>query len=139
MTVAKRSSMRSSCLKFLTVRNKILHTEKFFRVSSLASLVNIPNWVICVLYRDIFYELIRDWEDHHVTTGWSVRQCQSQKIDSLISLGRDSLANQLHLARLFVLQLVQVFISYSRYSAHTGIQLVQVFSSYISSCLVTSI
>ena len=74
-----------------------------------------------------------------MTTGWSVRQCQSQKIDSLISLGRDSLANQLHLARLFVLQLVQVFISYSRYSAHTGIQLVQVFSSYISSCLVTSI
>ena len=41
--LVKRSSVRSSCLKFSTVRNKILDTEKFFQVSSLASLVNIPS------------------------------------------------------------------------------------------------
>ena len=71
------------------------------------------NWVFYrvlggVLYRDMFYELIRDWEDHHLTAGWSVRHCQSEKIRSLINVGRDSLANCLHLARLFVLQLIQV-------------------------------
>ena len=41
--------MWSSCLKFSTVRNKILDTEKFFRVSSLASLVNIPSSFHCML------------------------------------------------------------------------------------------
>jgi len=60
------------------------------------------------LCRDTFYELIREWEDHCVSPGWSVKQCQSAKIHSLINLGRDSLANSLHLARLFVLQLIQV-------------------------------
>jgi len=59
-------------------------------------------------YRDMFYELIREWEDHHLTAGWSVRQCQSEKIHSLINLGRDSATNFFHLARLFVLQLIQV-------------------------------
>jgi len=58
----------------------------------------------------MFYELIREWEDQHLTAGWSVRQCQAEKIRSLISLGRDSLANCLHLARLFVLQLIQVLL-----------------------------
>ena len=61
-----------------------------------------------MLFRDTFYELIREWEDHHLTAGWSVRRCQSEKIYSLVNLGRDSLANCLHLARLFVLQLIQV-------------------------------
>jgi len=64
--------------------------------------------LVYLLYRDAFYELLRDWEEHHLTAGWSVRQCQSEKIYNLINLGRDSLANCLHLARLFVLQLIQV-------------------------------
>ena len=69
----------------------------------------ITTWLLGgLLFRDVFYELIRDWEDHHLTAGWSVRQCQSEKIRSLINIGRDSLANCLHLARLFVLQLIQV-------------------------------
>jgi len=48
-TVVKQSWLvdrRSSCLLhclFLTARNSMLDTENFFRVSSLASLVNIPN------------------------------------------------------------------------------------------------
>jgi len=61
----------------------------------------------CV-HRDMFYELIRDWDDHRMTAGWSVRLCQSDKIRTVIGLGRDSLANCLHLSRLFVLQLIQV-------------------------------
>ena len=73
---------------------------------------------MCV-YRDMFYELIRDWEDQHLTAGWSVRQCQAEKINILISIGRDSLANCLHLARLFVLQLIQVLLAVHTV-VHTG-------------------
>jgi len=73
---------------------------------------------MCV-YRDMFYELIRDWEDQHLTAGWSVRQCQAEKINILISIGRDSLANCLHLARLFVLQLIQVLLAVHTI-VHTG-------------------
>jgi len=74
--------------------------------------------LMCV-YRDMFYELIRDWEDQHLTAGWSVRQCQAEKINILISIGRDSLANCLHLARLFVLQLIQVLLAVHTI-VHTG-------------------
>jgi len=77
-------------------------------------------WLVCGLlaaYRDLFYELVRDWEEHHLTSGWSVRSCQLEKIRGIINLGRDSLANCLHLARLFVLQLIQV-ISYRCYCLH---------------------
>jgi len=67
--------------------------------------------VVCCLRRDMFYELVREFEDSHLSAGWSVRQHQSDRIHRLISIGRDSAAaavNSFHLARLLVLQLIQV-------------------------------
>ena len=45
----RKDNMWSSSLKFSTARNTILDSEKFSRVSSLASLVNIPNFIgLCI-------------------------------------------------------------------------------------------
>lgn len=59
------------------------------------------------LSRDRFYELLREWQEKHLTPGWSMSEVQGPQITSL--LGQNvPLANCLHFARLFQSQLVQV-------------------------------
>ena len=60
-------------------------------------------------YSDLFYELLREWEDKHLTAGWSVLTNQQSKIWSLVhNIPGNDLSIHLHFVRLFVLQLVQV-------------------------------
>ncbi|KAL5008641.1 hypothetical protein ScPMuIL_014222 [Solemya velum] len=54
--------------------------------------------------RDMFYELIREWEENNMTPGWSVAK-MADRIQDLISY-RTELANHLHFARLFQSQLL---------------------------------
>ncbi len=60
-----------------------------------------------LLSRDTFYELLREWEDKHLTPGWSVVENQGNKIRQLIGY-RTDLVSHLHFARLFLSQLLHV-------------------------------
>ncbi|XP_018024033.1 uncharacterized protein LOC108679817 [Hyalella azteca] len=55
--------------------------------------------------RDIFYELLREWECEHESPDWSFSYCLGDAIRSLLQLGPDP-CNTAHLARLFVAQLL---------------------------------
>lgn len=56
----------------------------------------------------MFYELLREWEAKHEDAGWNLESQLGEKIRTLVS-ARTDLANYLHLARLFVTQLVLVY------------------------------
>ena len=58
-------------------------------------------------HRDQFYELVREWQEKHLTPGWSVAEAQTSRIHSLLGLTMP-LANHIHFARLFQSQLIQV-------------------------------
>ncbi|XP_014670686.1 PREDICTED: codanin-1-like [Priapulus caudatus] len=69
---------------------------------------NFPNDRCFHLFRkqrDGFYELLREWEEHHTTPGWSMNDALGAKIKGLIR-SPDDLANQLHFIRLFQAQLI---------------------------------
>ncbi|XP_048244553.1 codanin-1-like isoform X2 [Haliotis rufescens] len=55
--------------------------------------------------RDVFYELIRDWEDKRQNTGWSLVDVHGERIRWLVTF-RTDLTNHLHFARLFLSQLI---------------------------------
>ncbi|KAL3873142.1 hypothetical protein ACJMK2_036296 [Sinanodonta woodiana] len=55
--------------------------------------------------RDGFYELIREWEERHHSTGWNMTEMMGQRIRTLIS-EKAELANYIHFARLFQSQLI---------------------------------
>ncbi|ESP02299.1 hypothetical protein LOTGIDRAFT_238027 [Lottia gigantea] len=57
--------------------------------------------------RDMFYELIREWEEKRLTTGWSVQEVLGNKIRFLVNVNTD-LVNHLHFARLFLSQLISM-------------------------------
>ncbi|XP_074652779.1 codanin-1-like [Tubulanus polymorphus] len=57
--------------------------------------------------RDIFYELIREWQDKHLIPGWKMVDEFRQRIKSLVSV-RLSLANHVHFVRLFQSQLIEM-------------------------------
>jgi len=59
-------------------------------------------------FRDIFYELLREWEDKHMIPGWTVKNSQTDRIRGLVHYAGTDLSNHLHLVRLFLLQLIQV-------------------------------
>ena len=62
---------------------------------------------VTVVDRDLFYELIRDWQECHMTPGWNMLETQGEKICHLVGY-RTELANHIHFARLFQSQLIQV-------------------------------
>jgi len=62
---------------------------------------------VTVVDRDLFYELIRDWQECHMTPGWNMVETQGEKIRHLVGY-RTELANHIHFARLFQSQLIQV-------------------------------
>ena len=55
----------------------------------------------------MFYELIREWEDNHLTAGWSMQEIQGERIQNLVGF-KTELANHIHFVRLFQSQLIQV-------------------------------
>ncbi|OWF46147.1 codanin-1-like isoform X2 [Mizuhopecten yessoensis] len=69
---------------------------------------NFPNDCSFHLFkkqRDTFYELLREWEAHHMSSGWSVAAFLGDKIRALINF-KTELANHIHFARLFQSQLI---------------------------------
>ena len=62
-----------------------------------------------VFDRDLFYEVIRDWQECHMTPGWNMLETQGEKVRHLVGY-RTELANHIHFARLFQSQLIQVTI-----------------------------
>ncbi|XP_068236414.1 codanin-1 isoform X2 [Palaemon carinicauda] len=55
--------------------------------------------------RDSFYEIIRIWEENHLTPGWSFNQTLGSRVRHLLSMRADP-TNYAHFARLFQLQLL---------------------------------
>ncbi|XP_023683181.1 codanin-1 isoform X2 [Paramormyrops kingsleyae] len=57
--------------------------------------------------RDVFYELLREWEDNHQEPGWEFERVLGRKVREMVS--QMSVAgNHSHFARLFQKQLVQM-------------------------------
>ncbi|XP_029207694.2 codanin-1-like isoform X1 [Acropora millepora] len=57
--------------------------------------------------RDIFYELVREWEDCNSATGWNMEDHMGDRIRALVNQ-KPELANYSHFARLFKSQLLQM-------------------------------
>ncbi|XP_010775183.1 codanin-1-like [Notothenia coriiceps] len=57
--------------------------------------------------RDIFYEVLREWEDYHKEPGWSFDVALGSRIRGMMSQ-LTSAGNHSHFARLFLKQLVQM-------------------------------
>uniref|UniRef100_A0A8C3KD43 Codanin-1 C-terminal domain-containing protein n=1 Tax=Calidris pygmaea TaxID=425635 RepID=A0A8C3KD43_9CHAR len=57
--------------------------------------------------RDIFYELLREWEDNHEKTGWDFERVLGNKIRSMMA-HLSATCNHSHFARLFQKQLIQM-------------------------------
>ncbi|NWH62913.1 CDAN1 protein, partial [Geococcyx californianus] len=57
--------------------------------------------------RDIFYELLREWEDNHQKTGWDFERVLGNKIRAMMA-HLSATCNHSHFARLFQKQLIQM-------------------------------
>ncbi|NWX60436.1 CDAN1 protein, partial [Promerops cafer] len=57
--------------------------------------------------RDIFYELLREWEDNHEKTGWDFERVLGNKIKAMMA-HLSATCNHSHFARLFQKQLIQM-------------------------------
>ncbi|NXS63083.1 CDAN1 protein, partial [Brachypteracias leptosomus] len=57
--------------------------------------------------RDIFYELLREWEDNHEKTGWDFERVLGNKIRAMMA-HLTATCNHSHFARLFQKQLTQM-------------------------------
>ncbi|XP_072545683.1 codanin-1 [Salminus brasiliensis] len=57
--------------------------------------------------RDIFYELLREWEDYHKEPGWEFEVALGNRVRAMVSQ-LTSAGNHCHFARLFQKQLVQM-------------------------------
>ncbi|NWI21305.1 CDAN1 protein, partial [Crypturellus soui] len=57
--------------------------------------------------RDIFYELLREWEDNHEKTGWDFERVLGNKIRAMMA-HLSATCNHSHFARLFRKQLIQM-------------------------------
>ncbi|NXS98271.1 CDAN1 protein, partial [Jacana jacana] len=57
--------------------------------------------------RDVFYELLREWEDNHEKPGWDFERVLGSKIRSMMA-HLSATCNHSHFARLFQKQLIQM-------------------------------
>ncbi|NXI57677.1 CDAN1 protein, partial [Chloroceryle aenea] len=57
--------------------------------------------------RDIFYELLREWEDNHEKSGWEFERALGNKIRAMMA-HLSATCNHSHFARLFQKQLIQM-------------------------------
>ncbi|KAK7904444.1 hypothetical protein WMY93_017051 [Mugilogobius chulae] len=57
--------------------------------------------------RDIFYEILREWEDFHKEPGWSFEAALGNRIRGMMN-HLNSAGNHAHFARLFLKQLIQM-------------------------------
>ncbi|XP_033844087.2 codanin-1 [Periophthalmus magnuspinnatus] len=57
--------------------------------------------------RDIFYEILREWEDFHKEPGWSFEAALGNRVRGMMNQ-LNSAGNHSHFARLFLKQLVQM-------------------------------
>ncbi|KAG7256787.1 hypothetical protein CRUP_017026, partial [Coryphaenoides rupestris] len=57
--------------------------------------------------RDIFYEVLREWEDFHKEPGWDFEAALGSRVRAMVSQ-LNSAGNHSHFARLFLKQLVQM-------------------------------
>ncbi|XP_030070215.1 codanin-1 [Microcaecilia unicolor] len=71
---------------------------------------NFPNdkaFHIFKKQRDIFYELLREWEDHHEQPGWDFERGLGNRIRAMMAQLSPA-SNHSHFARLFRKQLIQM-------------------------------
>uniref|UniRef100_A0A8D0G857 Uncharacterized protein n=1 Tax=Sphenodon punctatus TaxID=8508 RepID=A0A8D0G857_SPHPU len=57
--------------------------------------------------RDIFYELLREWEDNHKKPSWDFERCLGSRIRSMMA-HLSAACSHSHFARLFQKQLIQM-------------------------------
>ncbi|KAJ7990849.1 hypothetical protein DPEC_G00291180 [Dallia pectoralis] len=57
--------------------------------------------------RDIFYEVLREWEDYHKEPGWEFEAVLGSRVRGVVSQ-LNSAGNHSHFARLFLKQLIQM-------------------------------
>ncbi|OCT68578.1 hypothetical protein XELAEV_18039879mg [Xenopus laevis] len=62
--------------------------------------------------RDVFYELLREWEDKHRKADWDFERCLGGRIRGMMA-NLSAVCNHHHFARLFQKQLVQMCKGYS--------------------------
>lgn len=55
--------------------------------------------------RDLFYEILKTWEDNHLLPNWSFHTALERKINTLLSMHHDVI-NYYHIARLLKSQLL---------------------------------
>ena len=67
----------------------------------------ITQKVLFYIFRDGFYELIREWEEYHMSPNWNMGEVLGHRIRGLVPY-RTDLANLIHFARLFQSQLIAV-------------------------------
>ena len=60
-----------------------------------------------LIFRDLFYEFLREWQENRLTQGWTLQDALGVRIQQLVS-DSVSLTNHIHFCRLFVSQLIQV-------------------------------
>lgn len=101
-------------------RNKVEKPEEFYGgnaevnvcfISDTDNRENFPNDQSFSAFRkqrDLFYEILRIWEQKHLTSGWSFSVALGGKIRSLLSLHHEGF-NCMHLARLFKSQLLSTY------------------------------
>nr|XP_033807255.1 codanin-1 isoform X2 [Geotrypetes seraphini] len=71
---------------------------------------NFPNdkaFHVFKKQRDIFYELLREWEDHHEQPGWDFERGLGNRIRAMMAQLSPT-SNHSHFARLFQKQLIQM-------------------------------
>ncbi|KAF7704340.1 codanin-1 [Silurus meridionalis] len=66
--------------------------------------------------RDIFYELLREWEDYHTEPGWEFEPALGHRVRAMVSQ-LAAAGNHCHFARLFQKQLVQMCKSHRELSS----------------------
>jgi hypothetical protein len=82
----------------------------FIILKDRGSLCTMPCAIVSTLnFRDTFYELLREWQEKHLTAGWSMADAQGARIAMLLSQSVH-LTNLIHFSRLFQSQLMQVWV-----------------------------
>ena len=69
---------------------------------------NFPSLIAFQCFRkqrDMFYEILKIWEENHMKSKWNFSTALSGKIKSMLTLHSD-LTNHCHIARLFKSQLL---------------------------------
>ncbi|KAK0089388.1 hypothetical protein PV325_007546 [Microctonus aethiopoides] len=101
----------TKCLQSKNIKpcnySRTLQTNVCFQVDT-DNLDNFPSTTAFSTFRkqrDLFYEILKTWEDKHLDQNWSFHKMLGYKIDLMVSMYSDAV-NYYHIARLFKSQLL---------------------------------